>query len=53
MDSRHEENDEKPTVLKPDHPLMQKFQNTLKKFLEEENERIRIEILELVKYFLI
>lgn len=35
-------------VLEPDHPLMQKFQTTLNTFLEKENERVRIEILELV-----
>lgn len=47
MDSHNQEN-EKPIILEPDHPLLQKFQITLKKFLEEENERTKIEILELV-----
>ncbi|XP_077283288.1 coiled-coil domain-containing protein 40-like [Arctopsyche grandis] len=36
-------------VLEPDHPLMQKFQLTLNTFLEKENERVGIEILELTE----
>ena len=35
-------------VLDPDHPILERFQATLSRLLQEENEQLTLKILELV-----